>query len=217
MKAFFALFALLAIVLAVYPFFNPPDNGDTVSGLPWQIELQPDGSTRVFGLHIGSSRLSDAYKILGNDMELAIIAATDEGGKLEMYYGHYQAGLLSGKLVLQTNAAAQDIRQWRENAVKSEYMASGRAKKYTLSDDDASRILDEVITGLTFIPAVNLDEAVILARFGAPDERIQSAGVTHYLYPAKGLDIALHEEAREVLQYVPPGAFQQLRQPLLSQ
>lgn len=214
MKIFFLLFALLAVAAAIYPFLDQSEDTDTLVGLPWQIEIQPDGSTQVFGLHIGVSRLSDAYKILGSDMELAVIAATDEVGTLEMYYGHYQAGLLSGKLVLQTNASAPNIKHWRENAVKSEYMATGLAKKYLLSQDDLPQALNEIIIGLTFIPAVNLDEEVILARFGEPDKRIQSAGVTHYLYPAKGLDIALHDTAKEVLQYVPPKAFQQLMQPL---
>lgn len=214
MKIFFVSFALLAVLLAVYPFFDESENPVTVTGLPWQIEIMPDGSTQVFGLHIGVSRLSDAYAMLGSDMELAIVAASDELGNLEMYYGHYQAGLLSGKLVLQTSASAQKLETWRENAAKFEYMASGLAKKYTLSDDDVSQVLDEVITGLTFIPAVNLDEKVILARFGEPDNRIQLDGVTHFLYSAKGLDVALHDASKEVIQYVSPADFAQLLQPL---
>ena len=214
MKIFFALFILLAIILAAYPFLDQSDNSETLSGLPWQIEILPDSSTEVFGLHIGRSRLSDALEMLGNDMELAIVAASDETGDLEMYYGHYRAGLLSGKLVMQTELSKQKIKQWRDNALRSEYMATGQAKKYFLSPDDLPQVLNEVIMGITFIPAVNLDEDVILARFGEPEKRIQLSGVTHYLYPKKGLDIALHEKSKEVFQYVPPDAFQQLTQPL---
>lgn len=214
MKIFFSIFVLLAVVLAVYPFLDESENSATVTGLPWQIEIMPDGSTQVFGLHIGVSRLSDAYKMLGSDMELAIVAASDELGDLEMYYGHYQAGLLSGKLVLQTSASEQKLKTWRDNAAKFEYMASGLAKKYTLSDDDVSQVLDEVITGLTFIPAVNLDADVILARFGEPDERIELGAVTHFLYSLKGLDVALYKDSKEVIQYVSPADFGQLIQPL---
>ncbi len=215
MKIFFAIFILLAVLLASYPFLlDDPEGSETVTGLPWQIDVLPDGSTQVFGLQIGSSRLSDAIKILGSDMELAIIAATDETGNLEMYYGHYRAGLLSGKLVLQTDISEQKIKNWRDNASKSEYMATGKAKKYMLSPDDLPKVLNEVIIGLTFIPAVNLDEEVILARFGEPDQRIQSNGAIHYLYPDKGLDVVYHEESKEILQYVTPDAFLQLVQPL---
>ncbi|MBT8118983.1 MAG: hypothetical protein KJN89_04620 [Gammaproteobacteria bacterium] len=214
MKIFFALFFLLAIFLAAYPFLDQSEKTETLSGLPWQIEISADGSSKVFGLHIGRSRLADAIEILGDDFELAIIAASEETGSLEMYYGHYKAGLLSGKLVLLTDIDEQALKSWRNNAVKSEYMATGKAKKYALSEDDMPRVLDEVITGVTFIPAVNLDEEVILARFGTPENRVQSAGVVHYLYPDKGLDIALHESAKEVLQYVEPHAFDKLLQPL---
>jgi hypothetical protein len=213
-KIFFTLFALLAVVLAVYPLFDQSENPETLSGLPWQIEILPDGSTEVFGLHLGSSRLSDAIEILGGDMDLAIIAAADEPGNLEMYYGHYKAGLLSGKLILQTHASEQDIKRWSGNSPKFDYMASGLAKKHILLDDDLPQVLDQVIISLTFIPAVNLDEEVLLARFGEPETRIRLSGVTHYLYPEKGLDIALHENSKEVLQYVSPDAFQQLVEPL---
>ena len=75
-------------------------------------------------------------------------------------------------------------------------------------------MLDEVITGLTFIPAVNLDEEVILARFGEPEERIELGAVTHFLYSLKGLDVALHKDSKEVMQYVSPADFGQLIQPL---
>ena len=201
-------------MLAVYPLFDQSENPETISGLPWQIEILPDGSTEVFGLHVGSSRLSDAIEILGSDMDLAIIAAADEPGNLEMYYGHYKAGLLSGKLILQTHASEQDIKRWSDNSPKFDYMASGLAKKHILLDDDLPQVLEQVIISLTFIPAVNLDEEVILARFGEPETRIRLSEVTHYLYPQKGLDIALHENSKEVLQYVSPDAFQQLVQPL---
>ena len=216
MKIFFILFALLAVLLAAYPFLDQSENTEKLTGLPWQIEIQADGSTQIFGLHIGKSRLSDAIEVLGGDMDLAIIAATDadEPGNLEMYYGHYKAGLLSGKLVLQTHASEQDIKRWSDNSPKFEYMASGLAKKHLLLDDDLPRVLDETIIALTFVPAVNLDEEVILARFGEPENRVQLPGVIHYLYPKKGLDIALHADSKEVLQYVRPDAFEQLMQPL---
>ncbi len=224
MKIFFVLFALVAVTLAAYPFLNQSEEPETLTGLPWQIEILDDGSTKIFGLQPGKSLLSDALKILGADMDMAIITASgelandDAGnyniGSLEMYYGHYKAGLLSGKLVLQSNASEQDIKRWRENSPKFDYMPTGLAKKHLLLDSDLEQALEKTIISLTFIPAVNLDEEVILARFGQPDQRVELAGVIHFLYPKKGLDIALHEESKEVLQYVAPDAFQKLIQPL---
>ena len=220
MKIFFTLFALLVVLLAAYPFLDSSEKSDSLRGLPWQIEVQADGSTQVFGLHIGVSRLSDAVAVLGSDYELAIITATsavttNETGNLEMYYGHYQSGLLSGKLILQVDSSEQNIKRWLQNEMKSDYMASGQAKKHSLSSDDLPEILNEVISGITFIPAVNLDEETVQSRFGTPEQIVRSEDVTHYLYPEKGLDIAIYEKSKEVLQYVSPAAFQQLVQPLL--
>ena len=53
-----------------------------------------------------------------------------------------------------------------------------------------------------------------IGRFGEPAEQIQATGVTHYLYPDKGLVVALHENSKEVIQYVHPARFEQLSQPL---
>jgi len=211
-KKIFIFFALLAIVLLVYPFFNKSENTNVITGLPWQVDVLPDGSTQVFGLHLGVSKLSDVLGILGDDdVDLAIIAAADEVGSLEMYYGHYQAGVISGKLVVQASASDQDIKDWRDRSAKFEYMASGQAKKYILSGDDLKLALNEVITGLTFIPSLNLDEEIILLRFGEPAERVEQDEATHYLYPEKGLDIALFKDAKEVIQYVWPDKMKNIK------
>lgn len=204
MKKFFLLFSLLAAVLLFYPYLDDSDKSVALTGLPWQIEVLPGASIKVFGLHIGHSQLSDAVLVLGEDMDVAIVAANHEVGNLEMYYGHYRAGLLSGKLLLQTTSSEPKIKDWRERAAKAEHMASGQAKKFRLSADDLKLALDEVITGITFIPAVNLDEETIVARFGQPVERIELDGAVHFLYPEKGLDIAMFAKAKEVIQYVSP-------------
>lgn len=217
MKLFFTVFALIAVLLAAYPFFDASKKTEILLGLPWQIEIQADGSTQIFGLHIGTSRLSDAISVLGNDMDLAVVAAPDETGNLEMYYGHYRAGLLSGKMVILSDASQQDVQRWRANAVREEYMTSGAAKKYYLAESDLNQAFNKVVTGLTFIPVVDLDETLVVERFGEPKQRITDAGVVHYLYPDKGLHISIYADAKEVLQYVSPRDFQQLTQSLLPQ
>lgn len=211
MKILFLFFALLAAVLLISPVLNKSENTEIIKGLPWQIDVLDDGSTQVFGLHLGVSSLADALTILGEgDVKLAIIAAGDELGSLEMYYGHFKAGVIAGKLVIQTNASEERIEAWRANAVKFEYMATGKAKKYTLSDDDLAAVLAEKITGLTFIPSANLDEEIIQARFGVPAQRVELDDTTHFLYPEKGLDIAIFENAKEVMQYVLPNNFKKI-------
>ena len=111
---------------------------------------------------------------------------------------------------------AADIRAMRERAIKSEFMES-TTRKYTLAPADLDVALKAPITALSFIPQANLDADTIVARFGQPAERVRSNGhLEHFLYPAKGLDLALDTEGKELLQYVAPADFERLRQPLLK-
>ena len=83
---------------------------------------------------------------------------------------------------------------------------------------DEAAALAAPIRGLAFIPGAQLDEAVILERFGQPAERIRvNDHQEHLLYPAKGLDLVLDSKGRELLQYVAPARFDALRAPLLAQ
>jgi len=218
MKIFFISFALLAVLLAVYPFvFDESEPGQKVEGLPWQIELGVNGASTVFGLTPGKSSLADAVSVLGDDAQLAIVESKGEVGTLEMYFGHYRAGLISGKMILQAEVAPETLEIWKQAAVKVDYMPSGLARKYTLDSDNLPIILESVVQNITFIPAVNLDEAIVLGRFGEPQEKIVlNETLTHYLYPSMGLDIALSSEQKDVLQYVAPAEFENLRAPLLK-
>ncbi len=219
MKVFFTLFAVLAIFLAAYPFvFDTEGGAERLTGLPWQIEVGADGGSRVFGIAPGSSSFAEVIAVLGDDAELAIVAAKGETGTLEMYFGHYRSGLISGKMILQAAVSPDLLEHWKQTAVKVDYMPSGMARKYILDSDELPAILESVVQNITFIPAVNLDEETILARFGTPEERMQiNEQLTHYLYPALGLDIALSGQQKDVLQYVTPADFERLRTPLYQQ
>ncbi len=214
MKRFLPTFLLITLVLAFYPFVFKDDATKSVEGLPWQIDILSDGSTRVFGLTLGKSSLGDAVSKLGGDMELAVMVGKDKQESLEMYYSKYQAGLLSGKLVLAADLDPAAVTGFRINAAKSEILGSG-AHKYVLKETDHERAYQAVIHNIAFIPAVNLDHDIIIARFGDPLAIIHSSDdAMHYLYPEKGLDVMLNEQGREVLQYVSPELFTRLSGPL---
>ena len=72
---------------------------------------------------------------------------------------------------------------------------------------------------LIYIPAVQLDEEIIVKRFGKPIHKIKLKTKEtgwHYLYPEKGLDLIYKEEGKEILQYVLPKKFNALLEPLQS-
>lgn len=221
-KALIAVVVALVIsaVILFLPLFLPPTGGSTgdraIEGLPWQVEALADGNSRVFGLTLGATTLGQARTLLKGEMQLAIVAAPGETGSLEAYYEDFTAGAVSGKLILTARLPTATIEAMRSRGEKAEYMQSS-TKKTALHADDLPVADAAVIAAAAFIPAVNLDEGMVTSRFGAPAERIRSSEQTeHFLYPAKGLDLRLDKEAKEVLQYVPPREFARLREPLLA-
>lgn len=218
MKIFFAVLALIIAILFAPMLLSPsPDNqkGETVTGLPWQIEVLPDGASRVFELTLGQSTLADARVRFGEG-EMALVAAPGETEMLEFYFDTVTAGAVTGKLIVTAELDAETVAAMRQRATKTEYMKSN-TKKSTLAEADQPAALASSIRALTFVPSINLDEAMITQRFGQPAERIKSGNnLEHFLYPDRGLDIRLDSEAREVLQYVAPRNFSGIREPLLK-
>ena len=217
MKLIVAIVALaIAVILAPLLFVmlgdTPP--APPAEGLPWQIEVLPDGRSQVFGLVPGTSTIAEARARFGPDMQVAIIAAPDQPGSLEAYFESVTMGFVTGKLILTAEVDAGTVARMRERAVKSEYMES-TTRRISLAPDDLPSAYAAAIRAITFIPSAHLDADVIVQRFGAPDERIRSTEhVEHFLYARRGLDLALDAKGKEVLQYVAPRDFERLREPL---
>lgn len=216
MKLIVAILSLVLLAILAPLAFMPSadDLAEAQSGLPWQIEVDANGNSRVFGLTLGHSTLDEARERFGPDLAIAIVTAPGEKGALEAYLGSAQLGFVTGKLVLTVALADDVLAGMRDRAVKTEYMES-TTRKATLSAADLATALTQPIDSIVFIPSVNLDEAAIQARFGQPAERIATnAHQTHLLFPDKGLDLIVDSEGKEILQYVAPRDFDRVRQPL---
>jgi len=158
--------------------------------------------------------LGEAAEHLGRGYKLALFEDKSGRYSLEAYYNELTRGGLSGKLVLVLEGDQVDLAGLRRRATSRRVLGSGNIR-YTLSDADQLAAPSRRITGLDYIPYVNLDVEMITARFGSPAERIPlEAGREHWLYPDEGLDILLDPEGRELLQYVSPKDFQALVRPL---
>jgi hypothetical protein len=119
-------------------------------------------------------------------------------------------------MVLTADLPTSEVTAMWHRAVKVEYMESS-TKKAVLTKADTDLARRAIIRSIAFVPSVNLDEAIIVQRFGPPAERIRSDAETeHFLYPERGLDIVLSGKNKEVLQYVAPRHFEALRRPLLE-
>ncbi|MCL2346032.1 MAG: hypothetical protein FWC58_09310 [Desulfobulbus sp.] len=213
----FALYLIgfmLVVIVASFLIPMPGQGGDPERNLPWQIEVDGQGGSRVFGLQPGRSTLADVRAALGGDFELAIIAQPDEIGAVEAYYSQVALGFVLARLVVTLDVAPETVKAMRERALKAERMESA-TRKITLHPDDLAQLEQARIKALTVIPTINLDEATIIQRFGQPAERLQvTEKRAHLLYPHLGLDVVVNSDGKELLQYVAPRDFALLREPL---
>lgn len=216
----FALSILGLIVAALLiPFLIPgagkQDGVDPDSNLPWQIEIDAQGNSKVFGLQPGISSLGEVKQRLGAELEVAIIAAPNEVGTLEAYYNQVSLGFLLAKVIVTVDAPPEAILAMRDRALKAAHMES-MTKKITLSPEDIVAADAMPIKAISVIPTINLDEAAVVQRFGQPEERlVMSDKRVHLLYDHKGLDVVVDSDGKELLQYVAPSRFGELREPLL--
>jgi hypothetical protein len=214
--------AILALVVAalIVPFFFP-DIGreagvDPDRNLPWQVTADGLGGSTVFGLRPGNSTLGEAMRVLGDGIEVAIIAAPNETGSLEGYYVQVKLGFVLARVILTVDAPDTVISAMRERALKAKPMESA-TRKITLHPDDRAAAEALPVRAIAVIPTVNLDEATVVSRFGQPGERIAvSERRVHLLYPKLGLDVVVDADGKELLQYVAPRDFDRLRGPLLA-
>ena len=213
MKYTVVLLVLITLAISLLLLSPNTDNEqaeEPLTGLPWQIDSLPDGSSRVFGITPGQSTLGDVVEQLGNDMQLAIIAAPGESGNLEMYYSRYSASIITGKLIFVAKMAEDTLLQMQERAFRD-----GGTRRYRLHADDLPLAWQAPVKSIIFLPSVNLDEEIARNRFGIPAEILHSSEqVTHLLYPDKGLDFVIDQDGKEVLRYVAPRDFGALRRQL---
>lgn len=213
-----ALFVLIVVALLAAPilFIDRDTRPPTLptEGLPWQIEVLPDGNTRVFGLMPGSSTLQDAHDRFGPDAQVALIVAPGEPGSVEAFYESVTVGVVTGKVILTLETSPAQREAMLKRALKADFMES-TTRKVELADVDLQDMHQAKMIAIAFIPSANLTEDIILQRFGTPVERIRAGDqVEHFLYPDRGLDLRLDTKGKEVLQYVTPRDFARLRDPL---
>jgi len=217
MKFALSMIALIAIALIV-PFLVPglgkQEGVDPNANLPWQIELDAQGGSSVFGLHPGVSTVGEVRQKFGSEMDVAIVAEPNEMGTLEGYYSQVALGFVLAKVIVTVDAKKELILEMRDRALNAKHMES-MTRKITLSPDDLAAIEKMPVKAISVIPSVNLDEATVIQRFGPPGERLAvSEKRVHLLYPEKGLDVVVDSDGKELLQYVAPRNFAELREPL---
>lgn len=188
-----------------------------VTDLPWDIEVHADGSSSVFGVHLGRTSLRALAERLHALPEVGLFVGPGARRSLEAYFGRVQLGVLEARLVARLGASPAQLEAWAREPASDKPMPSG-ARKLELIEANLAQAMELPVVGLTYVPTAQYDPELVRQRFGAPQERIElSAARGYWLYPDRGLAILMDTEGREVLEYTTPDRFQTLRARISAQ
>lgn len=210
-----AITLLILSVALLLPGGRPPDREPL---LPWDIRLAPDGSSEVFGLTLGQSSLADARLQFRAQGKVNLFSSPGGLHNLEAYFDRVSLSGLKANLVLSLDLPADQARAMFERGLRISQLGSG-GKKVDLAPRDLDAAATLTIRHITYLPAADLDEPLLQKRFGEPQLRIREADsqLVHWLYPDRGLDIAVNPQGTEVFQYLPPAEFDRILAPLQRQ
>lgn len=206
MKTPLILLAIVGVFLLGFYLFAPaPDlaNQPPRTDLPWQVKIDENGNSRVFGIVLGETTLAGAMEKFGGLEGLAVFAPKDSHWVLEGYFGTVPFGPLNAKVIVGLEADDAELQTLLARASGREGSPSGDWK-YPLMDEPQMHA-DRRLNVITYVPGTrNLDQDFIRDRFGEPAATLQENDkAVSWFYPRLGLSILIDQEAREVFEYQP--------------
>lgn len=180
--------------------------------LPWDITVNPDGNTSVFGVNLGTDSLLAFKRVYDQKADLAIFVDPDQKMSLEAYFGNMQVGALSAQVAIVAKADPAELKAWLGESHASGDPTPTGARKYPLSDAQLLKAQNFPIEAITYRPSADYSESLIRRHFGQPEEILHPKSENQYwLYPAKGLLITVNNEGRDLFQYISPKDFALLK------
>lgn len=204
----------LAVASMLFILMLPGESAHDLDTLPWNISHPTPDTTRVFGVTLGKNTLGEAEDAFKVQAEISLFKPADANMAVEAFIEEVNFNGLKAKIVMTVAISQEELQGIFGRGLRMNSTPGG--KRITLTPDDLERVRKAPITSLAYLPALRLEEAVLAKRFGAPAERVREtqSGAVHWLYPQHGLDVALGDKEKPVLQYVATKDFELLRAPL---
>ncbi|MEN8214053.1 MAG: hypothetical protein ABFR19_06795 [Pseudomonadota bacterium] len=216
-KIGFGLLLITLVVLAVAILSPGGRTVDPEPKLPWLIETDGSGGSRVFGLVLGQSTLDDARELFQEQGKMNLFLSPQGEYAVEAYFQRLFLSGLRADLVLALDVEQPQAEEIFERGLRISKLGSG-TRKVEMTVPDQEWLATQPIALITYLPAADLEEEILRQRFGEPRQVLgeKNSAIMHWLYPDKGLDIAVNADGKEVFQYVRPSAFGAILQPLID-
>jgi hypothetical protein len=205
LMGFIGIWLLLSII---------PDERAGLRIYPWDVSRDDAGRTRVFNLTIGESTLSDVRELVGEEGKVNLFVNPDGAHAVEVFFDDIMLSNIRADWIVTIDLAQDRLAAMFDRGLRVSKTGSG-SRKVKMAPEDVEILADEPIRGLTYLPWKRLQPRDIEGNFGPPAERrTEDSGVVHWLYPAKGMDIARDEDGGVVIQYLNQAEFEQALAPL---
>lgn len=200
-----SVLAVIAIGVAnVYFGPGPEGSKETVKNLPWDIEITPEGNTRVFDIDVGSTTVAEVAELWRVHPEIALFRDPNGSHRLESYLGKIKLGPFEARIIFNLKANEEQLAEFAANSSASDTTPTG-SYKLRLSGDDFEKALQMTIAELSYSPAVDTRPRSLKHLFGEPVSEMEINDQSRYwLYPEKGIVMLINDEDKEVFHYFPP-------------
>ncbi len=211
-------------VISVYLFINqsPPDNSKgkalQLSDLPWQIEVDSQGNSTVFGQKLGTSTLREFQEKLSQQGDIKVFRNPNGSLSLEAFFKKIKLARIDSKVAVRLLLSEETLTQLESHATKRKVTASGNYQ-LELPKADEEIALNAKIAVISWSPTfLRLDDKMITERFGVAAKIIKTEKeVSHWLYPELGLDIIRLPRNKATLHYISPNQFERVRKEIEAQ
>lgn len=178
---------MIGTALMIMVIGDSSDSEQTMQ-MPWDIDIQANGTSRVFGIALGKTQLQDANQILAQYPETHLLPARDNMPvRLVSVYDELNTGGLLATIELEYALEQAILAQFEKSA-----LTVADQPYLQLSDDQQMQLLSATIKTLTYKPAIDYELDVILQRFGPASEQVQVNDTTQrWRYPELGLEIVV--------------------------
>lgn len=205
---------ILILLIGLFAFaFWPSENNKISSIDTLSLITGPGDNISIMGLTLNKSTLQEAEALINETAKKALFL-TPLGEKKYSY--KFEAYFEEQQVVLNFEPSATLIKNIEHNPNNPFVYPSGIIR-LGISAEEMPQVNQLIILSLTYVPGSRIDLEMFQQHYQEPNETLTDpANNIHYLYPAFGLDFYRPSDGPDVLQFVLPKNFNQLRDPLIE-
>ena len=177
--------------------------------LPWNVTTHDDGSSSIFDVKLGTSKLHQVFEKWGRPAKIALFTGKGKPLSIEVFYSNPPTGPMKASVILTLEATEEEMLEVSMNTTGQSGTETGDAR-HTIAQEYQEKLLGNEIATLTYVPAYKgLDAEYFEERLGKPVAIHQeSETAISWFYPEIGLTLLIDDDGKDVFQYQPPLNFQ---------